>query len=299
MEIAMRTNILGIDVGKRNLFFSDVTGNLKGETANDGRGFRKIKRIIKENNIELVVLEATGGYEQSVLIALTKEQIPVAVVDPTRVRNHARAAGTFAKTDVIDAKIIAHFGLCHQPRVFELGSENQNRLRSLGKRRRQVLKNQIQEKCRLDRCLDEIAKESIERMIQILGEEIDRLDVLMEAVIEQDVILQQKCEILESCPAVGKKSAMMILAECPELGTLNRKEIASLAGLAPMNRDSGMVQGKRFIQKGRKHLRNVLYMVVLSGQRHNVSLQKLFQRFKEKGKPGRLILVACMMSKKY
>ena len=116
----------------------------------------------------------------------------------------------------------------------------------------------------------------------------------MEAVIEQDVILQQKCEIIESCPAVGKKSAMMILAECPELGTLNRKEIASLAGLAPMNRDSGMSQGKRFIQKGRKHLRNVLYMVVLSGQRHNVYLRNLFERFKEKGKSGRLILVACM-----
>ena len=290
----MKKTILGNDIGKKTLYFSDVSGKVRGEAVNDGRGFRKIKRIITENHIELVVLEASGGYEQFILIELAKEGYPVAIVDPTRVRNHAKAAGKLAKTDSIDAKIIAHFGLCHQPRPFVLGSENQNKLRSLGKRRRQLIKSRTQEKCRRDRCLDEISQESIERMISILKEEVDRIDSLMEALIQQDVELQQKSRILESCPAVGKRSATVLLAECPELGKLNRKEIASLAGLAPMNRDSGSYQGKRFIQKGRKYLRNALYMVVLSGQIHNPYIRSIFERLREKGKPAKVALVACM-----
>ena len=239
-------------------------------------------------------MEASGGYEQSILIELAKEGFPVAVVDPTRVRNHAKAAGKLAKTDNIDAKIIAHFGFCHQPRPFVLGSENHNTLRSLGKRRRQLIKSRTQEKCRRDRCLDAISQDSIERMISILEAEVGRIDSLMEALIQQDVALQQKSQLLETCPAVGKGSAAVLLAECPELGSLNRKEIASLAGLAPMNRDSGSYQGKRFIQKGRKYLRNALYMVVLSGQIHNPYIRSMFERLRKKGKPAKVALVACM-----
>ena len=290
----MKKTILGIDIGKQTLYFSDVHGKVRGEAINDGRGFRKIKRIITENHIDLVVLEASGGYEQSILIELVKEGFSVAIVDPTRVRNHARAAGKLAKTDNIDAKIIAHFGFCHQPRPFVLGSENHNKLRSLGKRRRQLIKSRTQEKCRRDRCLDEISQDSIERMISILEAEVGRIDSLMEALIQQDVALQQKSQLLETCPAVGKGSAAILLAECPELGSLNRKEIASLAGLAPMNRDSGSYQGKRFIQKGRKYLRNALYMVVLSGQIHNPYIRSMFERLREKGKPAKVALVACM-----
>ena len=148
---------------------------------------------------------ASGGYEQSILIELVKEGFSVAIVDPTRVRNHARAAGKLAKTDNIDAKIIAHFGFCHQPRPFVLGSENHNKLRSLGKRRRQLIKSRTQEKCRRDRCLDEISQDSIERMISILEAEVGRIDSL----IQQDVALQQKSLLLESCRAVGKGSAVV------------------------------------------------------------------------------------------
>ena len=289
----MNTKVMGIDVGKRELHYSDITGNVQGKVANDGRGFKKIRRIISENSIELAVLEATGGYEQKVLLDLAGNRIKVAIVEPTRVRNHARAAGQLAKTDRIDAKVIAHFGFCHQPRPFVLQSESKRQLRQLGKRRRQLIGNRVQEKCRLEKSSDGFSTGSINRMIGFFDEELERIDALMDALIESDRELLHRSGLLESCPSIGRGTARVILAECPELGSMNRKQIASLAGLAPMNRDSGDYQGSRYIQRGRKHLRNALYMVVVSGQRHNVYLKERYERLRET-KPGKVAIVACM-----
>ena len=289
----MNKKILGVDVAKDTLYFSDINGVIHGEVVNEPKGFRKIITLFNQHEMELVVLEATGGYERQVLYHLAEKGIPVALVESTRVRNHARSAGIFAKTDKLDARVIAHFATCHPPRLYRLMSPCFRKLRAINQRREQVVEMIRQEKTRIDKVCDSYILRSINRILKVFEKELKSLDAKMEKLWSQEKELQSKVKRLQTCPGIGKITATTVVLEFPELGTLSPKEAASLAGLAPMNRDSGKFRGKQSITKGRRRLRRFLYMASVVSVTHNPVISKFFHRLKAK-KPGKVALVACM-----
>jgi transposase len=241
----------------------------------------------------LVVLEATGGYERRWAAALLDAAIPVAVVNPKRVRDFAKAAGCLAKTDTIDAAVLAAFAEKLPPRPLEKTSEKQAELQDLVNRRRQVLAMRTMESNRQGQAATAGTRKSISKMLKALDAELGRLEAEIVALIDSDDDWKNKVELLQEVPGVGPVTGVTLVAEVPELGRLNRQEIASLIGLAPFNRDSGQLRGKRCVGGGRAHVRCVLYMAALSATRHNVWLRKFSDRLKHAGKPPKVRLMAC------
>jgi transposase len=241
----------------------------------------------------LVVLEATGGYERRWAAALLDADIPVAVVNPKRVRDFAKAAGRLAKTDAIDAAMIAEFAEKLPPRVTEKPSEKQAELQDLVDRRRQVLAMRTMETNRRDRAATAAASKSIAKILKALDREVERLEEEIATLVESDDEWKDKVDLLQEVPGVGQVTGVTLVAEVPELGRLNRQEIASLVGVAPFNCDSGQYRGHRRISGGRAHVRCVLYMAALSAVRHNAWLRRFSDRLKQAGKPPKVRLLAC------
>jgi transposase len=241
----------------------------------------------------LVVMEATGGYERPWVAALLDAGIPVAVVNPKRVRDFAKAMGHLAKTDRIDAAVIARYAEVAQPRPLEKMPAKQAQLQDLVNRRRQVLSMRTTEHNRLETAATAAARRSIGTVRKILDRELQRLEKEITALVESDEDWRQKTELLQGVPGVGPVTSTNLVAELPELGRLNRQEIAALVGVAPFNRDSGEHRGKRFISGGRSQIRSVLYMAALSASRHNPKLQQFAQRLKAAGKPAKVWITAC------
>ena len=284
---------VGIDVSKETV---DVAQHGQKTTWQLGRGKTGIGQLIDlvtPMNPQLIVMEATGGLEVDVVAGLTKAGLPVSVVNPTRVREFAKAIGQYAKTDRIDAKLIAHFAEKIRPAAVGRKSAQQKLLSALVRRRQQVIGVITAEKNRLFTTLEPL-RERVEAHISWLEEELEVLGEEIRDLILADAVWKEKEKILQSVPGIGPVTAATLLAELPELGTVSRQKVASLAGVAPFNRDSGRRRGKRRTFGGRAQVRRTLYMAALSASRTNPVIQRFYQRLVAKGKEKKVALTACM-----
>jgi transposase len=284
---------VGVDISKDSLDIAVLGQRRARQYANNRAGIAELRKAMSQLNPELIVVEATGGYERGVLQGLYEAGLPVARVSANRVRQYARARGLLAKTDRLDAMNLADFGKHVQPRRYEAKSELGQRLTVVLVRRRQLGEMLKAEKNRLRMVHPELGS-SIEVVISCLEGEIRRLDGEVRSLLDQDPEWQEKEQLLQSVQAVGPVTAATLLAELPELGTLDRKQIAALVGLAPINRDSGKKRGYRKTGKGRQAVRGVLYMATLTGIRYNPILRKHYQQLVARGKEKKVALVACM-----
>jgi transposase len=289
----MTSVIVGIDVGKTNLDVAIAGNGSVREWGNDERGRRVLSGWLSEQGVELVVLEASGGVESALVSELVEAGIPVAVVNPTRVRAFARAAGQLAKTDPIDARVIARFGATMKPKAKAIRDQAQLALSQQVTRRRQMVQMVTAEKNRAQTALGAM-KEQIERHIVWLQSEIEQLENEINQAIMADPVWQETAERLQSMPGVGAITAATLVAELPELGRLNRQKITALVGLAPFNHDSGKRRGQRRIFGGRASVRTVLYMAALSAIRCNPVIRSFYQRLVAKGKAKKVAITACM-----
>jgi len=284
---------VGIDVSKARL---DVVALPSGEVwseRNDGSGAGKLVSRLRGLDPALIVLEATGGLERLVVAALAAAGAPVVVVNPRQVRDFARATGKLAKTDAIDAGVIARFGQAVKPAVRPLKEAQTSELAALVARRRQLVDMLVMEKNRLHGAPGRVRKD-IEANITWLEKRLDGVDGDIDRAIKKSPVWREDDELLRSVPGVGNVLATTLLACAPELGTLNRHQIAALVGVAPLNRDSGLFRGRRSVWGGRARVRSVLYMAVVCATRHNPVIRAYHQRLRDAGKPPKVALTACM-----
>jgi len=284
---------IGIDVGKSWLDVNEYGSEEETRYTNERNGWRKLIGSLEKKGVETVTFEATGGYETRAVNALLEAGITVAVVNPTRVRNFARSMGILAKTDKIDARVIAHFASVTHPNPRIRKTEEEERLSACIERRRQLIIMLTAEKNRLSTCPGSMLA-NIQEHIEYLKEGINRLDNQIHEVILQDPDRKHRVELIESIPGVGPITASTLIAELPEIGTLNRQQIAALAGVAPFNKDSGKKRGRRKTTGGRSTVRRVLYMATLSASKHNPVIRNFYQSLLARGKEKKVALVACM-----
>lgn len=287
------TKYAGIDVGKSWL---DVAIYGKEETKryqNDEAGIEELLDQIIGIQPQLIAVEASGGYERQVVETLILREFKVSVVNPTRVRALAKAMGLLAKTDRIDAQLIATYAKKIQPEPKKLQEKSEMELKALVIRREQLVEMRTAEKSRLG-TVSEKMKEVIREHIHWLTEQIDLIEIEIKELLDYLPNWKTQTERLQTIPGVGFISAVTIVVDMPELGQLDRQKIAALAGLAPYNQDSGKKRGKRRIFGGRKKVRRVLYMSCLSATIHNPVISKLYKRLIEKGKVFKVAITACM-----
>lgn len=284
---------VGIDVSKERL---DVAVRPSGESesvSNDKAGIEALVKRLGESRPTLIVLEATGGLERDLTRALTSAELAVVVINPRQVRDFAKATGQLAKTDRIDALVLARFAEAVRPALRPLPDEITLELRALISRRRQLTEMIVAERNRLSQASNSVRKR-IDAHIRWLEAELDRADKDLDQSIGQSPIWQHNEDMLRSVPGIGPVISRSLIAELPELGELNRKQIAALVGVAPLNRDSGTLRGHRTIWGGRATVRAVLYMAALVASRRNVVIRAFYKRLRDAGKAPKLALVACM-----
>jgi len=292
MQKAME-NFVGIDVSKAWL---DVAQHEREETfrvSNDEAGIAELVKRMKALKPKLIVVEPTGGFEKLLVAELTHAGLPVVVVNAKRVRDFARATGRLAKTDKLDAKVLAHFAAAIRPAVRRLPNAEEERLTMLLTRRRQVVDMLTVEKNRLVTVRAKM-RSDIEAHIEWLANNLEELDKEIEDFVESTPIWKEKDNLLQSVPGVGPVTSATMLGMMPELGKLNRQEIAALVGVAPVNKDSGRKQGRRRIYGGRADVRSVLYMAALSAKKFNPVIKKFYERLIKQGKEKKVALTACM-----
>lgn len=287
-------SFVGIDIAKAKF---DVAIGLNSKVltlSNDSNGFADLCAKLSEPGSCLIVMEATGGYEKSLALYLADRGHVVAVVNPRQVRDFAKAMNILAKTDKIDARVIAKFGELVRPRSIAITNEKQGELDELVTRRRQLIAARTAEKNRKSQSSSKIVSESIDRCIEALTNDIHQMDAEIAKLIESDDDWKNRLDILKSTPGVGEVVANTLVAELPELGTFNRSQISALVGVVPYNRDSGTLKGKRAIYGGRAAVRTALYMAALTAQTHNPAIKQFADRLRAQSKPPKVILVACM-----
>jgi len=283
----------GIDVSKDYLDVSVLPSQEKRRYANDEAGIGKLVTRLKKLSPVLIVMEPTGGLEAMVAAALAAEGINVAVVNARQVRDYARATGKLAKTDKLDALVMAEFAAVIKPPARQLRDEESEEIKAMVSRRRQLLEMLTAEKNRLAIARKNL-KPNILAHIEWLKKELAELDRDLRQRIEGSPIWRVKDKLLQSIPGVGRVLSVTLLAELPELGKLNRRQIAALVGVAPFNRDSGIMKGKRSVWGGRASIRAVLYMATLASTRFNPVISSFYQRLLTRGKAKKVALVACM-----
>lgn len=284
---------VGIDVSKAWL---DVAVHEQEEifrVGNEETGIGNLVKRMKELKPTLIVLEPTGGFEMLVTADLTHAGLPVVVVNARRVRDFARATGRLAKTDKLDAKVLAHFAAVIRPALRSLRSEEEEQLAALLTRRRQVVDMLTVEKNRLVTVRAKM-RTDIEAHIQWLSKSLKDLDKEIEDFVESTPVWKEKDALLQSVPGVGPVTSATMLGMLPELGKLNRQEIAALVGVAPVNKDSGKKQGKRRVYGGRADVRSVLYMAALAAKKFNPVIREFYERLIKQGKEKKVALTACM-----
>lgn len=284
---------VGVDVSKATLDVASWRSNEYRRFQNDPTGIQELIDWLKILQPELIVLEATGGLELPFVAELAYEKMPVAVVNPRRIREFARSIGQLAKTDKLDAKVIAHFGAATHPEARKLPTNDEEKLTALITRRRQIIEMLTAEKNRLHSARFSM-KERIELHLSWLESELRDLDNEITKFIHQSPIWKEKDKLLRSVPGVGPVTSATILAMLPELGTLNRRKIAALVGVAPVNKDSGRRQKKRRVYGGRANVRSVLYMAALSASKHNPRIKMFYDHLIRMGKEKKVALTACM-----
>lgn len=284
---------VGIDVSKTRL---DVAVRPSGATKSvpyDAFGIHTVVEWLSVVTPTLIVLEATGGLERAVLRALVAAELPATVVNPRQVRDFAKATGQLAKTDRLDAQILARFADAVRPGLRPVPDDMAVALRALITRRRQIIEMLTAEKNRLSRAPRPMQKR-IEAHLRWLQTEVERLDADLDRTIRHSPIWREQDDLLQSVPGIGSTVSRTLLAELPELGRLNRKQIAALVGVAPLNRDSGTWRGRRAVWGGRAHVRTMLYMAALAASRHNPVIRACYTRLRAAGKAPTVALVACM-----
>jgi len=284
---------VGIDVSKARLDVAIDPGGELLSVKNNPEGILQLLGRLQEVSPKLVLLESSGGYEQLVATVLLEAALPVAVVNARQVRDFARATGQIAKTDAIDAMVLARFARAVQPQVRRVERFPASRLDALVSRRRQVVEQIVMERNRLERQPDPLVKGMVEEHLAFLEEQRGRIDADLLRTLKANPELQARHLLLRSVPGVGAVVAATLIAELPELGQLSGKKLAALAGLAPFNRDSGKYKGQRRIWGGRAQVRSVLYMSVVSGLRYNPQLKAMFARLVAGGKAKKVAMIAC------
>lgn len=287
-------NVFGVDVASEKLDIHDAAKQKHQEIANETRAIDLWVKSIARRKQVLVVMEATGGYEQSLVDALHAAKIDVAVCNPLQVRSFAKGIGIIEKNDPIDAAVIARFGEVAEPKLKEKPTESERKLRALVHRRDQAIGQSKREHNRKLQCRDEAIKESIQEAITFYKEQVRKLDKQIEKTIAACPVLKAKSDLLSSCPGVGAATVAMLLSELPELGELSRGKIAKLVGVAPIVRDSGKTEGKRSTHAGRSMVRKVLYMAALVATKYNPRLKQFYQRMIAQKKPFKVAIVAVM-----
>ena len=290
----MERMFVGIDVAKDRL---DVHVRPSGEAfsvARDGKGLDELVARLRKLDVALIVLEATGGFETMVAGALCAAGLPLAVVNPRQIRAFARATGRLAKTDTLDAAANAHFAEAVQPAPRPVPDEQARSLGELITRRRQIVEMMTAERNRRGRLTNRRMIKSVDRLLKALQRELSDLEADLDETIRGTPAWRETEDLLKSVPGIGDVVARTLIADLPELGTLDRKKIAALVGVAPFNRDSGTLRGKRTVWGGRANVRATLYMAALVASRHNPILRRFYLRLLEAGKPKKLALTAVM-----
>jgi len=285
--------VVGIDVSKAVLDVAVLPSGEVLQFANEVAGIDELGKKLKAGAADLVVMEATGGYETAVATALVAMGLRVAVVNPRQIRDFAKATGRLAKSDRIDAQVIAAFGQAIEPEIVRLPDEDAREMEALLVRRRQLVAMRVQEINRLG-LMQGAMRKNIKAHIDWLEKQIDRLDIDLTAGLRKSPAWRAKDELLRSFKGVGPTTSSTLLIELPELGELDRREIAALVGLAPFNCDSGLMRGRRSIYGGRSHVRTMLYMATTTAIRSNPVIRPFYERLKARGKPHKVAMVACM-----
>jgi transposase len=285
---------VGIDVAKHSFDVAVGPGEQIVSLSYDDEGLSQLWKRLEPLGTCAVVLEATGGLERRLAAELLEAGHKVAIVNPRQVRDFARGTGQLAKTDRLDALLLARFAQQVQPRTVEKTSEQQAELTALVVRRRQLKTMLVAEANRRDAAPTSSARHSIDKLLQWLRKEVQRIDLAIARLIAADDTWRGQAERLQSVPGVGPTTSATLVAELPELGRLNRREISALVGLAPYNHDSGKLRGKRSIWGGRANVRCALYMAALTARRCNPVIRAFADRLQQAGKPFKVILTACM-----
>jgi transposase len=287
-------SFVGIDVAKNTL---DIRLEPAGESlhvAYDDAGIAEIRRRLIALAPTLIVMEATGGLESRLACELAACGLPVAVINPRQARDFAKATGQLAKTDRVDAAVLCAFARAIRPAVRALKDADTRDLDDLVTRRRQLIAMRVQETLRLGSAESKALQKNLKKHITWLDKQIADLDGDLTKRLRASDVWRAKDDLLQSIPGVGKVTTVTLLAKCPELGQLNRREIAKLSGVAPLANDSGKHRGKRFVWGGRADVRAVLYMAAVSAIRCNPAIKAFADRLKQAGKPAKVVIVACM-----
>lgn len=284
---------IGIDVSAEQLEVAIRPTGEGRQYSNDAEGIAVIVDHIVALEPSGVVLEATGGYETLLACELELAGLPVSLVNPRQVRSFARATGRLAKTDAIDAQVLAQFAEAVKPAVRPLPDEQTRELRALVDRRRQLLAMVTSERNRLRHATKRV-RPLIQEHIRWLKQQIDDLDSDISKLIRSSPVWRAEEDLLRSVPGVGPVLSSTLLTHLPELGSLNRAQVAALVGVAPLNRDSGAFRGKRSVWGGRRAIRSALYMAALTATRYNPVIKAFYHRLRAAGKPAKVALTACM-----
>ena len=283
---------VGVDVSKGRLDVAMRPTDTDLSVSNDEAGVSELVARF-QGAVTLVVVEATGGFEMPLAAALTAAGVPVAVVNPRQVRDFARATGRLAKTDALDAAVLARFAEAVRPEVRALADADQRALSALVSRRRQLSDMLVAERLRMTQAEPSV-RPGIEEHVAWLQARLKDIDKDIDRTIRQSPVWREKDDLLQSVPGIGRVIAATLLSELPELGRLNRREISALVGVAPLNRDSGRSRGRRRIWGGRAQVRRVLYMGAVVASRKNPAIAAFFARLTDAGKPWKVAIVACM-----
>lgn len=292
-SIRTKERNIGIDVGKSFLDIHILELERHWQVSNSADGIRELLKTLSRFKLTRVVIEATGGYERNLVEALAELAMPVVVVQPTNVRQFAKAQGILAKTDKIDARLIAQFGAVIQPEIRPISSKKVRYVRDLLARKRQLMETRTQEINRFKKA-PAVLERTHKRSIKFLEKEIEWVNTHLEKAVHEVAEWQQTYELLTSVPGIGDGVAYTLLGELPELGSLTNRQVGALCGLAPYNRDSGKMAGKRRIKGGRAPIRTVLYMAMMCCIQHNPVIRKFYDRLVADGKHKKVALTACM-----
>lgn len=287
-------SFVGIDVAKAHVDLYDSRTGCHTRFENNRVGIRKCINLLTSLNPELIVMENTGGYEFDLVVALNEASLPVSVVNPRWVRDFGRAVGRMAKTDRIDAALLAQYAATVKPPRRAMGDRDSRQMKELVVRRQQLVQMRTSEKNRLEHIREKAIVRSINTIIKTINQELKKVEQQLADLISQLPELKQKMQTLLSVPGIGQTTATVLLTELPELGQLGRRQIAALVGVAPFNRDSGSFRGKRMTGGGRRNVRTRLFMPTLVACHHNPILRSFYERLLQKGKSKMTALVAAM-----
>lgn len=284
---------VGVDTGKSTLDIHIRPLDLDWRVDNDAKGIASLIKQLKGYAIERIVVEATGRYELAFIIACAKAKLPFVIANPIHIKRFAGAIGRRAKTDTLDAQLIAHYGEAIQPSPSTLKPETMRLMADLVARRNQLLGMRTMEKNRL-KIMPKSVASMIKPILTALDKQVDKIDGKLRQLIDSCPDYQHKSELVQSMPGIGKTAAATLISYLPELGYMNNKQAASLVGVAPINRESGRFIGKRTVQGGRAQVRTVLFMSIMSAIQCNNVFKQKYQQLLAQGKPKKVALIACV-----